>query len=89
MKRMNEIWNLLSVSIIMCIAGSFARDWNLSKSVYFLGWLLLHIETKVKNKAKTKQRQVFATSCRHFSLVKLSQVRYIIKKQTRAKMSYE
>ena len=72
------------MSIIKCM-NSFILDCNLSKSAKILGWLPLHIKTKFQNKTKTKPRKIFATSCRHFSLAKFCQVRYIIKKQTRAK----
>ena len=69
------------MSIIMCM-GYFTLDCNLSMSAYILGWLPLHIKTRFQNKTKTKLRKMFATSCRHFSLVKFRQVKYIIKRRT-------
>ena len=78
---------ILFISIIMCI-GFFTLGWNLSKSAKILDWLTLYIKTKFQNKTNTKPRKIFATSCRHFSLVKFRQVRHIIKKQHRAKIFY-
>ena len=53
-----------------------------SQSVWILGWLSLHIQTKFQNKTKTKLHKFCATSYRYFSLAKFCQLRYIIKKQT-------
>ena len=66
----------------MCM-GYFTLDWNLSRSAQILGRLNLQIKTKLQNKTKTKPRKIFDSLCRHFSLAKFCQERYIIKKQNR------
>ena len=44
-----------------------------------LGWLPLHMETKLQNKTITKPRKISATSCHHFSLGKFCQVSISLK----------
>ena len=82
MKIMNGI--ILFMSIITCIRF-FTVVWNISNSILILGELSLHVKTKFQNKTKTRPPEIFATSCRHFSLATFFQLRYIIKRQTCAK----
>lgn len=53
-----------------------------SQSIWILGWLSLHTQTKFQNKTKTKLHKFCATSYRYFSLAKFCQLRYTNEKQT-------
>ena len=73
MKRMNEKWNYTLHTLLDSRLES--KQVNINSRL-----------AKFQNKTKTKLHKIFAASCRHFSLVKVCQVKHIIKKQTRAKI---